>query len=171
MMLLPILQYPDNRLNIVADHIINFNEQIIKIVEDMAYTMYHSNGIGLAATQVDIHKRIIVIDISKERNNLMVLINPEIVTCSDTKELSEEGCLSVLDTYEKVPRSYSIICKAYDQYGVAKTIDACGLLSRCIQHEIDHLNGRLFIDYLSSLKRDRIFNRIKKLNKLKNKTS
>ncbi|AFZ82922.1 peptide deformylase [Candidatus Kinetoplastibacterium crithidii (ex Angomonas deanei ATCC 30255)] len=151
----------------MADQITCFNEQIAKIVEDMAYTMYHSNGIGLAATQVDIHKRIIVIDISEERNNLMVLINPEIVTFSDTKELSEEGCLSVFDTYEKVQRFCSITCKAYDQYGVAKTIDAYGLLSRCIQHEIDHLNGRIFIDYLSSLKRDRISSRIKKLNKLK----
>ncbi|MBW0454622.1 MAG: peptide deformylase [Candidatus Kinetoplastibacterium crithidii] len=171
MILLPILKYPNERLNIVADRVINFNEQLTKLVEDMAHTMYHSNGIGLAATQVDIHKRIVVIDVSKERNNLMVLINPEIVTFSDTKELSEEGCLSVFDTYEKVLRSYSITCTAYDQYGVAKTFDAHGLLSRCIQHEIDHLNGRLFIDYLSSLKRERISNRIKKLNKLKNKTS
>ncbi|AGF47193.1 N-formylmethionyl-tRNA deformylase [Candidatus Kinetoplastibacterium desouzaii TCC079E] len=165
MALLSILKYPDSRLNLVAEPVRDFDDNLNLIIKDMAFTMYNSNGLGLAATQVNIQKRIVVIDISEDQNHLMVLINPEITVFSNNKLFEREGCLSVVDVYEKVERSSNIICKFMDQNGELRNLEAEGLLSRCIQHELDHLNGKLFIDRLSSLKRDRIRTKINKLKK------
>ena len=155
MALLSILEYPDPRLRICAKPVTTVNEEIRALVTDMLDTMYDAPGIGLAATQVNIHKRVLVIDISEERNQPMCFINPEIL--SSEGEISyEEGCLSVPDVFESVSRAERIKVKALDENGGIIEHDLDGLLAICVQHEMDHLEGKLFVDYLSALKRDRL---------------
>ena len=164
MSLLKILNYPDPRLNKIASKVIVFDKQIKSFVNNLSDTMYDAKGIGLAATQVDFHKKIIVIDISEEKNRLITLINPELIESSGTQD-TEEGCLSVPDIYEKVERSESVRVKALDVNGKEFEIKAEGLLAVCIQHEMDHLEGKVFVEYLSFLKRDRIKKKMIKKNK------
>jgi peptide deformylase len=156
MALLPILCYPDPRLHTVAKPVHAVDARIKQLIADMLETMYDANGIGLAATQVDAHERLVVIDISEQRNEPLVLINPEIVWASDEKQLSDEGCLSVPGIYDGVERSLSIKATALDGDGKPRTIEADGILAVCIQHEMDHLLGKVFVEYLSPLKRNRI---------------
>jgi len=155
MALLPILHYPDPRLHKVATPVSRVDEKIRKLIKDMAETMYAAPGIGLAATQVDVHQRVIVIDISETRDQLQVLINPEIISAEGEEEC-EEGCLSVPGIYEKVTRAAKITVSALDGDGRSRTIEADGLLAVCIQHEMDHLVGRVFVEKLSQLKQKRI---------------
>ncbi len=155
MALLPILHYPDPRLHKVAAPVARVDDKIRKLIKDMADTMYAAPGIGLAATQVDVHQRVIVIDISETRDQLQVLINPEILNAEGEEEC-EEGCLSVPGIYEKVTRAAKITVSALDGDGRSRTIEADGLLAVCIQHEMDHLVGRVFVEKLSQLKQKRI---------------
>lgn len=155
MALLPILRFPDPRLKKVAAPVPQVDESIKRLVRDMAETMYEAPGIGLAATQVDVHKRVIVIDISETRDQLLALVNPEIVASEGT-QVCEEGCLSVPGIYDKVERAESVEVAYLDLDGTRKTIDADGLLAVCLQHEIDHLDGKVFVDHLSQLKQMRI---------------
>jgi len=159
MAILEILNYPDKRLRKVAKPVAKVDETIKKLVDDMFETMYSAPGIGLAATQVNIHQQVIVIDISDEKSQPLCLINPEIVAEQGT-ESCDEGCLSVPDVYETVERSEKVTVKALNQSGDEYTLDADGLLAVCIQHEIDHLKGKLFVDYLSPLKLQRIKKRL-----------
>ena len=152
---LDILHYPDVRLHTVAKPVKGVDERIRTLVDDMAETMYAAPGIGLAATQVDVHERVIVIDISETHDQLRVFINPEIVAQSGTEE-SEEGCLSVPGIFDKVVRAERVTVRALDRDGKSFELDADGLLAVCIQHEMDHLKGKVFVDYLSNLKRNRI---------------
>lgn len=152
---LEILHYPDPRLHKVAKSVKVFDHKLKTLVKDMQETMYEAPGIGLAATQVDQHIRLIVIDTSKEKNDLKVIINPEIIA-KDGKQDYEEGCLSVPGIYEKVTRAEQITIQAQDVDGKKYQLEADGLLSVCIQHEMDHLMGKVFVDYLSPLKRNRI---------------
>jgi peptide deformylase len=152
---LPILEYPDPRLRIRAERVTVVDEDVKRLVEDMFETMYTAPGIGLAATQVDVHKRIIVIDVSDGRDQPYCFINPEIVT-ADGRDSFEEGCLSVPGLYEFVERAERIKVKALDRNGEPFELEADGLLAQCIQHEMDHLEGKLFVDYLSPLKRERL---------------
>jgi peptide deformylase len=161
MALLPILQYPDERLHRVAQPVTQVDEKIKQIIKDMAETMYEAPGIGLAATQVDIALRIIVIDSSPSHDQLLTLINPEIISRSGVSEF-EEGCLSVPGIYERVPRADRIRVRALDAQGQSFERDAEGLLAVCIQHEMDHLEGRVFVEYLSRLKQQRIVEKLKK---------
>lgn len=161
MALLKILQYPDERLHTVADRVSEVTDEIRTLVQDMAETMYSAPGIGLAATQVDVHRRVIVIDISDTRDQLLVLINPEI-TARSGKSDYEEGCLSVPGVYGKVPRADRVTVEALDRNGKPFTLDADGLLAVCIQHEMDHLVGKVFVEYWSRLKQSRIQTRFKK---------
>ena len=161
MAILPILRYPDPRLYKVAAKVSRVDSEIRKLIKDMAQTMYAAPGIGLAATQVDVHKRVIVIDISEARDQLQVFINPEILEASGEADC-EEGCLSVPGIYEKVRRAERVKVRALDAEGRRFGLEAEGLLAVCIQHEKDHLEGKVFVDYLSRLKRQRI---IAKLNK------
>ncbi|MBI5279918.1 MAG: peptide deformylase [Burkholderiales bacterium] len=156
MALLAILCYPDPRLHTVAKPVQAVDARIRKLVADMLETMYDANGIGLAATQVDVHERLIVIDVSEERNQPMVLANPEILWASDDKQVNDEGCLSVPGIYDGVERSSRIRVRALDGEGNSREIEAEGLLAVCIQHEMDHLVGKVFVEYLSPLKRNRI---------------
>jgi len=156
MALLPILCYPDPRLHTVAKPVQAVDARIRQLVADMLETMYDANGIGLAATQVDTHERVVVIDVSEERNQPMVLINPEIVWASEDKQINDEGCLSVPGIYDGVERSSAVRVSALDENGDSRTIEAEGLLAVCIQHEMDHLLGKVFVEYLSPLKRNRI---------------
>jgi len=156
MALLPILVYPDPRLHTVAKPVQAVDARIRALVADMQETMYDANGIGLAATQVDVHERVIVIDTSEERNQPMVLINPEITWASEEKQVGDEGCLSVPGIYDGVERSSAIKVQALDEQGQSREIAAEGLLAVCIQHEMDHLRGKVFVEYLSPLKRNRI---------------
>jgi len=156
MSLLPILQYPDPRLHTVAKPVQAVDARIQKLIADMLETMYDAKGIGLAATQIDVHERLIVIDISEEHNQPLVLINPRIVWASDEKQVNEEGCLSVPGIYDGVERSTAIKVEALDGEGKSRTIAAEGILAVCIQHEMDHLVGKVFVEYLSLLKRTRI---------------
>ncbi|ASY41372.1 peptide deformylase [Taylorella equigenitalis] len=165
MAVLPILKYPDPRLKKIAKDVDVVDESIKKIVEDMAETMYAANGVGLAATQVDIHKRIVVIDVSEERNDLIVLINPEIIGISEEKVIHEEGCLSVPTIYDNVERFSEVRVKALDQNGNAFEFKADGLLAICVQHELDHLMGKVFVEKLSALKQNRIKTKLKKAQK------
>ena len=151
-----ILSFPDPRLHTVAKPVQGIDTRIRTLVADMLETMYDASGIGLAATQVDVHERLVVLDISEERNQPMVLINPEIVWASDEKVLNDEGCLSVPGIYDGVERSTSVRVTALDADGEMRTIEADGLLAVCIQHELDHLLGKVFVEYLSPLKRNRI---------------
>jgi len=152
---LDILHYPDARLHTVAKPVKGVDDRIRTLVDDMAETMYAAPGIGLAATQVDVHERVIVIDVSETHDQLRVFINPEIIAQSGTEE-SEEGCLSVPGIFDKVTRAERVTVRALDRDGQSFELDADGLLAVCIQHEMDHLMGRVFVDYLSSLKRNRI---------------
>ena len=156
MALLPILCFPDPRLHKVAQPVKQVDARIRKQIEDMFETMYDANGIGLAATQVDFHERLIVIDVSQDRDQPLVLINPELVWASDDKQVGEEGCLSVPGIYDGVERSTAVKVRALDENGNSRVIEADGLMAVCIQHEIDHLNGKVFVEYLSPLKRNRI---------------
>ena len=162
MSLLPILRYPDARLHKIAKPITVFDERIQKLVADMAETMYDAPGIGLAASQVDVHEQLIVIDTSDARDGLLVLINPVIIRASDERQVYEEGCLSVPGIYDGVKRSAQVRVKAQDRNGQFFELDAEGLLAVCIQHEIDHLKGKVFVEYLSPLKRNRIKARLQK---------
>ena len=156
MALLPILCYPDPKLHTVAKPVTNFDEGLQALVANMLETMYDAKGIGLAATQVDVHQRLIVIDVSEERDAPMVLINPELVWTSAETHLNEEGCLSVPGIYDGVKRFDAVHVRAQDVSGSARVIEADALLSVCIQHEMDHLMGKVFVEYLSPLKRNRI---------------
>jgi peptide deformylase len=155
MAVLNILRYPDARLHKVATPVTVFDEGLKKLVADMAETMYAAPGIGLAATQVDVHKQVIVVDVSERRDSLVVLVNPEIVEAVGVSDI-EEGCLSVPSIYELVERAERVKVRAYDQNGNPFTLEAQGLLAVCIQHEMDHLKGKVFIEYLSQLKQQRI---------------
>ncbi len=161
MALLPILQYPDPRLHTVAAPVAAVNEEIRRLVKDMADTMYAAPGVGLAAPQVDVYRRVIIIDISEPRDQLRVFINPEIVARSGVSDC-EEGCLSVPGIFEKVTRAERITVRALDVQGASFELNADGLLAVCIQHEIDHLEGIVFVEYLSRLKQQRILAKLKK---------
>jgi peptide deformylase len=156
MSLLNILRYPDPRLHKVAKPVAVFDAKLKRLVADMAETMYEAPGVGLAATQVDVHQQIIVIDTSEAHNDLRVFINPEILWASAEKQVYEEGCLSVPGIYDGVERPAQIKVRAFNEEGEPFEIEADGLLAVCIQHEMDHLNGKVFVEYLSPLKRNRI---------------
>ncbi len=165
MALLDILHYPDKRLRTVAKPVEQVNESIRQLVNDMFETMYVAPGIGLAATQVDVHQRVIVIDISEDKTQPLCLINPEIIK-SDGIEECEEGCLSVPEIYETVQRAETVTVRALNQEGEEFMLDAGDLLAVCIQHEMDHLVGKLFVDYLSPLKQQRLKKKILKDRRL-----
>ena len=156
MALLPILCYPDPKLHTVAKPVQAVDARIKKLIGDMLETMYDANGIGLAATQVDVHERLIVVDLSEERNRPLVLINPEITWASPDRQVSDEGCLSVPGIYDGVERAAAVKVEALDGEGRPRTVEAQGMLAVCIQHEMDHLLGKVFVEYLSPLKRNRI---------------
>lgn len=159
---LTILRYPDPRLHTVAKPVAAVDSRIRRLVADMLETMYAADGIGLAATQVDVHERVIVMDTSEQRDAPLVLINPELLKKSDELSFAEEGCLSVPATYDMVQRPARVTVRALDREGQAFELDAEGLTAVCVQHEMDHLIGRVFVEYLSSLKRDRIRTRMVK---------
>ena len=161
MAMLPILRYPDPRLHKVAKRVAVVDDQIRKLARSMAETMYAAPGVGLAATQVDVHKQVVVIDLSETRDQLLVLINPQILE-SRGKSDCEEGCLSVPGIFAKVARAEWVKVRALDLDGKSFTIEATGMLSVCIQHEMDHLKGKVFVEYLSRLKRTRILSKLKK---------
>lgn len=165
MSILTVVKYPDERLRTKAVAVAEVNDEIRQIIDDMFDTMYHDEGIGLAATQVDIHQQIITIDIEGDKQNQIVLINPEVLASSGETGI-EEGCLSIPGCRGLVPRKEKITVKALDRHGKEFTLEADELLAICIQHEIDHLNGVLFVDYLSPLKRDRIRQKMEKQNRL-----
>jgi peptide deformylase len=156
MSLLNILRYPDPRLHKVAKPVAVFDARLKRLVEDMADTMYDAPGVGLAATQVDVHEQVIVIDTSDVHNDLRVFINPEITWASDEKQVYDEGCLSVPGIYDGVERPARVKVRALDVDGKPFELEADGLLAVCIQHEMDHLKGKVFVEYLSPLKRNRI---------------
>lgn len=162
MAILPILKYPDPRLKTKAAKVTEFNEELEKLASDMAETMYKAPGVGLAATQVDRHIRLIVIDVTEEKNDLKILINPEIVSSSEETKPWEEGCLSVPGIYDKVTRPANVRVRARDLKGNSYEMDCDGLLAVCVQHEMDHLDGVVFVDHLSMLKKQRIRHKIQK---------
>ena len=168
--ILTILEFPDERLRKKAAVVKTVDDKIKKLIDDMLETMYESKGVGLAATQVDVHQRIIVIDVSEEKNDPLFLINPEILEKDGIKE-SEEGCLSVPGFYEKVNRAEHIRVKALNREGQSFEFEARDLLAVCVQHEMDHLNGKLFVDYISSLKRQRIKKKLEKIHKMEKNLS
>jgi len=155
MALLNILRYPDARLHKAAAPVTVFDESLKRLVRDMAETMYAAPGVGLAASQVDVHKQVIVIDASERHDALVVLVNPEIVEASGVSDI-EEGCLSVPGVYDIVARAERVKVRAFDQNGNPFTLEAQGLLAVCIQHEMDHLKGKVFVEYLSQLKQQRV---------------
>ena len=159
---LQILRYPDPRLYTVARPVDEVDERIRRLVDDMLETMYEAEGVGLAATQVDVHERVIVMDTSDAHDSPIVLINPELVETSDEMVLGDEGCLSVPEIYDKVPRHARVRVRAQERTGEGREFDAEGLLSVAVQHEMDHLLGKVFVDYLSPLKRSRIKTRMLK---------
>lgn len=161
MALLPILRYPDPRLTTVATPVSKIDDSIRRLVADMAETMYEAPGIGLAATQVDVHKQVVVIDISEEKNQLLALVNPRILQREGVRE-GEEGCLSVPGIYDTVERAQRVTVIYLDLEGEEKTLETEDLLAVCIQHEIDHLNGKVFVQYLSQLKQTRIKSKLAK---------
>jgi peptide deformylase len=156
MALLPILCYPDPRLHKVAKPVAEVTDEVRQLVDNMLETMYDAKGVGLAATQVDVHLRVVVIDTSEERNDARVLINPEIIAASDEMLVWEEGCLSVPTIYDKVDRHARVRVRALNRDGQPYEFDADELLAVCVQHELDHLLGKVFVEYLSPLKRNRI---------------
>lgn len=161
MALHPILRFPDPRLRKVAAPVTNIDDSIRRLAADMAETMYEAPGIGLAATQVDVHQRLIVIDVSETKNELLVLINPEIVA-DEGEQVGEEGCLSVPGIFDKVERAERVTVRYLDLEGKAQMLEAEGLLAVCIQHEMDHLQGKVFVDHLSQLKQTRIKSKLAK---------
>jgi len=165
MAILDILHFPDNRLRNKAQPVAEVDDSIRQLVDDMLETMYQAPGIGLAATQVNVAKRVLVIDISEEHDQPMAFINPEILT-KDGEETMDEGCLSVPGVYETVKRAERITVRALDRNGEPFELETDGLLAVCIQHEIDHLDGKLFVDYLSNLKRQRIRKKLEKEQRL-----
>ncbi|HIF9058645.1 TPA: peptide deformylase [Photobacterium damselae] len=164
MSLLPVLTFPDDRLRTIAQPVDKVDAEIQQIVDDMLETMYHEEGVGLAATQVNIHRRIVVIDTSSTRDQPMVLINPEITATSGDDGI-EEGCLSIPGSRAYIPRAAEVSVTALDRDGQSYRFEADGLLAICVQHELDHLNGKLFVDYLSPLKRQRIKQKLEKLQR------
>jgi len=162
MSVLPILRYPDPRLHTVAKPVQVVDDRIRQLVRDMAETMYAAPGVGLAATQVNVHERVVVMDVSEESNDLRVLINPQILWRSDERQIHQEGCLSVPGVYEEVQRASQVRVRALDEQGRPFEFDADGLLAVCVQHEIDHLDGKVFIQHLSRLKQGRIKTRLRK---------
>ena len=161
MALLPILRYPDPRLHTRAAPVTAVTDEIRQLVRDMAETMYAAHGIGLAATQIDYHRRLVVIDLSEEHDDLLVLINP-VITRKAGETVYEEGCLSVPGIYDKVTRAETVTVEALDRNGQPFSLDAEGLLAICIQHEIDHLDGKVFVEHLSQMKQSRIKQKLKK---------
>ena len=153
---LSILRYPDPRLHTIAKPVTQVDERIRRLVGDMLETMYDAEGVGLAATQVDVHERVVVIDTSDQRDEPCVLINPELVARSEEMTVRDEGCLSVPSIYDKVQRHARVTVRALDRAGEVRQIEADGLLAVCVQHEMDHLLGKVFVEYLSPLKRERI---------------
>ncbi|MBX2808291.1 MAG: peptide deformylase [Cellvibrionaceae bacterium] len=166
MALLDILEFPDARLRTQAAPVTAFDLDIKTIIRDMFETMYHAQGIGLAATQVNIHRQIIVLDVSDERNQPLVLINPKITVLDQALDEYDEGCLSVPGFHETIKRPGRVRVEALDSEGEAFTLEPEGLLAVCIQHEIDHLNGKLFVDYLSAMKRNRIRKKLEKQHRI-----
>lgn len=164
MALLTILEFPDPRLRTKAAPVPQVDANLRQLIDDMTETMYAANGVGLAATQVNVHQRVVVIDVSEERNEPRAFINPEIVA-REGVEVTEEGCLSVPGAYEQVQRAERVAVRALDRSGAQFTLEAEGLLAVCIQHELDHLEGKLFVDYLSDLKRTRIRKKLEKEHK------
>lgn len=162
MPLLPILRYPDPRLHKVAKPVAQVDDRIRQLAHDMAETMYDAPGVGLAATQVDVHERVVVIDVSEEGNDLLVLVNPEVIWASEERKVYEEGCLSVPGIYDRVERPDRVRVRAINLEGQPFEFDADGLLAVCVQHEIDHLDGKVFVEYLSALKQDRIRSKLRK---------
>ena len=161
MAILNILRYPDARLHKVALPVTVFDDGLRALVRDMTETMYAAPGVGLAATQVDVHKQVIVVDVSERRDSTVVLVNPEVVDASGVSDI-EEGCLSVPGVYETVERAERVRVRAYDPHGKSFTLEAQGLLAVCIQHEMDHLMGKVFVEYLSPLKQQRIRGKLAK---------
>jgi peptide deformylase len=161
MAILQILQYPDERLHTIAKKVVDVNDVTRKLVKNMAETMYAAPGVGLAATQVDVHEQIIVVDVSEEHNQLLVFINPEILKISGELD-GEEGCLSVPGIYETVRRADKVTVQALNLKGESFTLEAEGFLAVCIQHEMDHLRGKVFVEYLSQLKQTRLRAKLKK---------
>ncbi|MFN7724743.1 MAG: peptide deformylase [Rubrivivax sp.] len=153
---LPILRYPDPRLHTVARPVAAVDDRIRQLAADMLETMYAADGVGLAATQVNVHERLVVMDTSEQRDHPLVLVNPEIIARSEEMRLAEEGCLSVPQTYDKVERHARVTVRALDRDGQPFEFEAEGLAAVCVQHELDHLMGKVFVEYLSGLKRDRI---------------
>ena len=168
MALLNILQYPDERLHTVAQPVAKIDERIQTLIQDMFETMYEARGIGLAATQVDVHERIVVMDLSEEKNEPRVFINP-VITHKNGETTYEEGCLSVPDVYDKVERPNKVRIEALDENGEKIDEEVDGLLAVCIQHEMDHLNGVIFVDYLSRLKQTRARDKVRKVIKIREK--
>lgn len=169
MALLEVLRFPDERLRTVAKPVEEVNDAIRQQVKDMFETMYEENGVGLAATQVDFHQRLIVMDCSEERENPIVLINP-VITKKDGSMMNDEGCLSVPNCYASVERAETVTVEALNEHGEKHEVNAEGLLAICIQHEMDHLEGKLFVDYLSPLKRDRIKKKLEKEARLQKRS-
>jgi len=161
MALLNILRYPDARLHKSASPVTVFDDVLKNLVRDLAETMYAAPGVGLAASQVDVHKEVIVVDVSDRRDSLVVLVNPEILEASGVSD-NEEGCLSVPGVYDVVERAERVKVRAHDQNGNTFTLEAQGLLAVCIQHEMDHLKGKVFVEYLSQLKQQRVRARLAK---------
>ena len=157
-----ILRYPDPRLHKIAKPVTVFDDRLRQLVADMADTMYEAPGIGLAATQIDVHQQVIVLDVSDTRDQLQVLINPEVLWESEERRIYDEGCLSVPGIFDGVERPSQVRIRALDTTGVAREFDADGLLAVCVQHEMDHLRGKVFVEYLSPLKRNRIKSRLQK---------
>ena len=162
MALLKILEFPDPRLRTIAKPVTDFDAQLSRLIDDMIETLYDADGVGLAATQVDVHKRLVVIDTSDNRNDPLVFANPEITVLDDGLHEGREGCLSVPGFYEPVIRPAHILVRAQDRRGKTFELHPEGLLAVCIQHELDHLNGKLFVDYISALKRQRIRRKLEK---------
>ena len=162
MALLEILQFPDVRLHKVAKPVAAFDERLQRLVADMFETMYDAKGIGLAATQVNVHERLIVIDVSEDHSQPLVLVNPELAWASPERKINEEGCLSVPGIYDGVERPIAVRVRACDATGTSREIAADGLLAMCIQHEMDHLLGKVFVEYLSPLKQSRIKTKLQK---------
>lgn len=165
MALLTILEFPNPKLRTVAKPVEKVDERIRKLVDDMFETMYDAPGVGLAASQVDVHERVVVIDTSEDKSNPLVFINPEITVLDDVLHEYDEGCLSVPGFYESVTRPEHIRINAIDRDGNPFTLEPDGLLAVCIQHEVDHLNGKLFVDYISNMKRQRIRKKLEKQHK------
>ncbi len=157
-----ILRYPDSRLHKIAKPVTVFDDRLRQLVADMAETMYEAPGIGLAATQIDVHEQVIVLDVSETRDQLQVLINPEILWSSEERSVYDEGCLSVPGIFDGVERPSQVRIRALNVNGVASEFEADGLLAVCVQHEMDHLRGKVFVEYLSPLKRNRIKSKLQK---------